>query len=185
MFLLLFIYAALGINVFSQVQHQDYITSKNNFESIGTAIIYLFRCSTGEDWNKIMHELAINSEGCIDDQDYDTYMRNNMTNLGCGSSFSYFYFLSFTIIIAWLIMNLSVAAVIEGLENAQQQNSGMIATDDVQALMDAWMEYDPKASGWISVLDFICLIIELPPPFGNEDITNMCKFSPKKFAASK
>jgi hypothetical protein len=30
------------------------------------------------------------------------------------------YFLSFTIIIAWLIMNLSVAAVIEGLENAKQ-----------------------------------------------------------------
>jgi len=38
--------------------------------------------------------------------------------MGCGSQFSYVYFLSFTIIIAWLIMNLSVAAVIEGLENA-------------------------------------------------------------------
>jgi hypothetical protein len=30
-----------------------------------------------------------------------------------------------------LIMNLSVAAVIEGLENAKQQNSGIIAGDDV------------------------------------------------------
>jgi len=132
-----------------------------------------------------MHELAVNSEGCIDDQDYYTYKKNNMTNLGCGTSFSYFYFLSFTIIIAWLIMNLSVAAVIEGLENAKQQNSGTVAGDDVQYLLDAWQEYDPKATGWIDVLDFICLIIELPPPFGNPELTKTCKFTPKKFERAK
>lgn len=32
------------------------------------------------------------------------------------------------------------------------------------------MEYDPKATGWISVLDFVCLITELPPPFGNPSV---------------
>jgi len=61
-----------------------------------------------------------------------------MQTMGCGATFSYIYFLSFTIIIAWLIMNLSVAAVIEGLENAKQQNSGTVSGDDVQNLMDAW-----------------------------------------------
>jgi len=34
------------------------------------------------------------------------------------------------------------------------------------------MEYDPKATGWISVVDFICLLIELPPPFGDIELTN-------------
>jgi len=68
MFLLLFIYAALGINLFSGVILQEFVTEKNNFRSISTAIIYLFRCSTGEDWNKIMHELALTEDGtCIDD----------------------------------------------------------------------------------------------------------------------
>jgi len=51
--------------------------------------------------------------------------------MGCGSNFSYFYFLSFTIIISWLIMNLSVAAVIEGLEDAKAENSGFIEGDHV------------------------------------------------------
>jgi hypothetical protein len=131
--------------------------------------MFLFRCSTGEDWNKIMHELSITSADadCINDQDYETYERNNKTTRGCGSSFSNAYFLSFTVIIAWLILNLSVAAVIEGLETAKQQNSGTIAGDNVSELLDAWQEYDPKATGWIDVLDFICLVIELPPPFGN------------------
>jgi hypothetical protein len=78
MFLLLFIYAALGINLFSGVVLQDLVTEKNNFRSIGTAIIYLFRCSTGEDWNKIMHELSLSPDegGCIEDQDYDVFSRN-------------------------------------------------------------------------------------------------------------
>jgi len=140
MFLLLFIYAALGINVFSGVMHQEFIIAKNNFQSIGGAILYLFRCSTGEDWNKIMHELALTSEtsSCIDDQDYSVMKANNLVVMGCGSTFSYIYFLSFTIIIAWLIMNLSVAAVIEGLENAKDENTGIISGDDVQALIDAW-----------------------------------------------
>jgi hypothetical protein len=51
--------------------------------------------------------------------------------MGCGSSFSKIYFISFLILISWLILNLSVAAVIEGLENAKQENSGTIAGDDV------------------------------------------------------
>ena len=71
-------------------------------------------------------------------------------------------------------MNLSVAAVIEGLENAKQQNSGVICGDDVNSLIDAWMEFDPKATGWINILDFIELIITLPKPFGNPEIAKSC-----------
>jgi hypothetical protein len=44
---------------------------------------------------------------------------------------SQIYMISFTVIISWLIMNLSVASVIEGLENAKQQNDGTITGDDV------------------------------------------------------
>jgi hypothetical protein len=47
------------------------------------------------------------------------------------------------------------------------------------------MEYDPKASGWISILDFVCLIIELPPPFGNPELTKMCKHTAKRFPKAK
>lgn len=35
---------------------------------------------------------------------------------------SYVYFFSFTIIVTMLIMNLSVAAVIEGLDTAKKEN---------------------------------------------------------------
>lgn len=174
---MIFIYAALGINLFATVVHHELITDKNNFEQVYTAIIYLFRCATGEDWNKIMHQYTINvSSGiCIEDQDYHVLRNNNFVTLSCGTEFSMFYFISFLILISWLILNLSVAAVIEGLENAKTENSGMVSGDDVQFLLDAWMEYDPKATGWINTEDFICLIIELPPPFGDEELTKEWK----------
>ena len=60
--ILLFIYAALGLNLFSQVMLQDQLNEKNNFQNFGNAMILLMRCATGEDWNLIMYELA-NADG--------------------------------------------------------------------------------------------------------------------------
>jgi hypothetical protein len=69
MFLMIFIYAALGLNFFGLIVHQEYVTDKNNFSDIATAIVYLFRSATGEDWNKIMHEMGLSEDSglCITD----------------------------------------------------------------------------------------------------------------------
>ena len=58
MFILLFIYASLGINLFASVKDGEQITSKHNFRSFGSAMLMLLRCVTGEDWHLIMYELA-------------------------------------------------------------------------------------------------------------------------------
>ena len=51
---------------------------------------------------------------------YHVLTNNHMVTLGCGNNIaSLVYFLSFLVLISWLILNLSVAAVIEGLENAR------------------------------------------------------------------
>jgi hypothetical protein len=47
------------------------------------------------------------------------------------------------------------------------------------------MEYDPKATGWLSIIDFVCLIIELPPPFGNLKLREECKFSAKDYKKAR
>lgn len=121
MFLLLFIYAALGINQFGGVVEGEFLTDKNNFQDVGTAIVYLFRCSTGEDWNKVMWELAQIDDGtgrCIDDQDFEIFTRNENVFRGCGNDFSFIYFFTFLVVLAWLIINLAVSAVIDGLETS-------------------------------------------------------------------
>ena len=85
MILLLFIYAALGINQFSTVMPQDQINEKNNFQTFSNAMVLLMRCSTGEDWNLIMYELA-NDEGCVGVQTFEEREADGIK--GCGSPFS-------------------------------------------------------------------------------------------------
>ena len=45
---------------------------------------------------------------------------------GCGTWVAYPFFISFTIVVSMLIMNLSVAAVIEGLDTAKKENMGIV-----------------------------------------------------------
>ena len=83
-----------------------------------------------------MHELALSNAddptACVDEQDYTLRQKNNGVTRACGdATMAQIYMISFTVIISWLIMNLSVASVIEGLENARQQNEGRITGDDV------------------------------------------------------
>jgi hypothetical protein len=44
----------------------------------------------------------------------------------CGTFLAYPYFISFTVLVTMLIMNLSIAAVIEGLETAKKENMGIV-----------------------------------------------------------
>lgn len=57
--LMFFIFAIIGMNMFSGVVHQKQITSDMNFSNFGMAFVLLIRCATGEKWNQIMRELAI------------------------------------------------------------------------------------------------------------------------------
>lgn len=149
-FLLFFIYAALGINLFSGVMYQDVLNEKNNFRSFGNALLVLMRCATGEDWNLIMAELAVTKEeepDCKLEQSYEEMTRDGIK--GCGTNISYIFFISFMVVISMLFMNLSVAAVIEGLNAAKEQNSGIVTKEDAIVFLELWKTYDPKALGWI------------------------------------
>ena len=65
-----------------------------------------------------------------------------------------------------LIMNLSVAAVIEGLDTAKKENMGIVEGDEIERLIEHWQDYDPHATGWITMTDLVFLLYELPPPLG-------------------
>jgi len=103
-------------------------------------MIILMRFSTGEDWNQYMFELAndVGYKGiqCEESQSYQDIVENGIR--GCGTWVAYPFFISFTILVSMLIMNLSVAAVIEGLDTAKKENMGIVQGDDIEALIDLW-----------------------------------------------
>lgn len=54
--------------------HQTEINNNANFETLGGALLLLFRCTTGEKWNLLMREYAFegefNGKQCLYEQSY-------------------------------------------------------------------------------------------------------------------
>ena len=94
-----FIFAVLGVFLFGEVYEGDQINPWMNFNNFGKAIIMLFRCSTGEDWNRVMFDLSKTAPNCTEGVD-------------CGSSYSYLYFISFNIICSLIMLNLFILVII-------------------------------------------------------------------------
>lgn len=71
--------------------------------------------------------------------------------------------------LSMIIMNLTVAAVIEGLNEARKENTGIVGGSDIDQLIETWKFYDPKGRGMIPYQDFVFLLHELDPPLGMLD----------------
>lgn len=56
LFLIFFTFTVAGMDLFGGMYNSDYITRNANFRSFYITIITLFRASTGENWNGIMHD---------------------------------------------------------------------------------------------------------------------------------
>jgi hypothetical protein len=64
LFLIFFTFTVAGMDLFGSVDSGEFISSNANFKSFYKGIMLLFRASTGENWNGIMHD-CYDSEGVI------------------------------------------------------------------------------------------------------------------------
>lgn len=74
-----------------------------------------------------------------------------------------------------LILNLSVAAVIEGLDKARNENLGLIDADSIVEMIELWRDYDPNATGWITVDNLIFVLCQLQAPLGEPQVYDKFK----------
>merc|ERR1711981_252172 len=90
-----FVYAIMGMNLFAKVKLGDNLTEHANFKSIWGSLLILFRMSTGESYNGIMHDCRIEEPKC----NRSLYGENE--NGDCGlPAIAEVYFLSFFIVSA-------------------------------------------------------------------------------------
>lgn len=82
-----------------------------------------------------------NIEGCKTHQTYADRQTEGI--LGCGSSFSYPYFLSYILLITLILINLFLAAVIGGYVESKKENEAAINPHQMEDFLDKWREYDP------------------------------------------
>uniref|UniRef100_H0WJH4 Voltage-dependent L-type calcium channel subunit alpha n=1 Tax=Otolemur garnettii TaxID=30611 RepID=H0WJH4_OTOGA len=172
--MLFFIYAVIGMQMFGKIAMVDgtQINRNNNFQTFPQAVLLLFRCATGEAWQEIL--LAC-SYGKLCDPESEYAPGEEYT---CGTNFAYYYFISFYMLCAFLIINLFVAVIMDNFDYLTRDWSilGPHHLDEFKAI---WAEYDPEAKGRIKHLDVVTLLRRIQPPLG------FGKFCPHRVACKR
>uniref|UniRef100_A0A4W4FWJ6 Voltage-dependent L-type calcium channel subunit alpha n=1 Tax=Electrophorus electricus TaxID=8005 RepID=A0A4W4FWJ6_ELEEL len=159
--MLFFIYSVIGMQVFGKIALVDgtEINRNSNFQTFPQAILLLFRCSTGEAWQKLM--LACMSGKLCDPKSHYAPGEEN----SCGTNFAVFYFLSFNMLCSFLIINLFAAIIMDNFDYLTHDWS-ILGPHHLDEFRKIWAEYDPEATGRIKHLDVVTLLRRIPPPLG-------------------
>jgi hypothetical protein len=58
------------------------------------------------------------------------------------------------VIAGWLILNLIIAAIIDGLSNAQKERTSVISHELLNEYIDLWVKYDKMLTWKMNIKDF-------------------------------
>jgi hypothetical protein len=158
--LVMFIYAVLGMNIFTFVMHGDVLNDNKNFETFGSACLVLFQCLTCDGWSEFMDDLLVDEHRGCDP---------NASPSDCGTPLSLPFFISWTVIGSFVFLNLIVAVILEHFTALGNVNPDLVSSNDIADFKDAWAAFDPDADGWIPAKSLPQLIRALKAPIGIGD----------------
>lgn len=119
--MLFFIYAIIGMQVFGNIKlsSEGAINRHNNFQNFPQALMLLFRCATGENWQEIMRSCLAGVD-CEPKEREKLQMHQpefrreyNLHNTKkCGLDFAYAYFVSFIFLSSFLVRLIAIQTFI-------------------------------------------------------------------------
>jgi len=169
--LVMFIYAVLGMQIFTFVMQNDGINNNANFETFGGAVLVLFQVLTGDSWSSVMNGLMVGPEEGCDPNPSDG------TPTNCGSMLSIPFFVSFILIGSFIFLNLVVAIVLDSFSQATRLREETRRRRDAKAhelvgvfhlddFTKYWSEFDSNGDNHIRSDRFPYVIAQLAMPFG-------------------
>lgn len=116
-FLLFFIFAALGVELFGRLECSDEVPCQGlgehaHFANFGMAFLTLFRVATGDNWNGIMKDTL--RDECDDSADC-------VKNCCVSSVIAPIFFVIFVLMAQFVLVNVVVAVLMKHLEESHKQ----------------------------------------------------------------
>ena len=158
LFLLCFVYAVLGMNLFGKVKFGENLNKDANFTNFGNSLLVLLRMVTGEAWNAIMYDCMIDSD-CDSDPDC-------ARGTCCGSAGAPMYFISFVIFGSFITLNLLIPVVLDNFSNNKKEDAVQVTEEHIADFAEAWSRVDKHATGFIPVTHLVTLLKLAEPPLG-------------------
>jgi len=171
LFLLFFVYTVMGVQLFAKIEYNGALDEHANFRHFGTAMNTLFRFATGENWNGFMYDTSEKLPGCIPDPPYDKDVcgfndgPGCLPLNGCGDQAIQPYLYSFCMVVFFVALNLFVGVILEAFQTAASKDK-LFDVADMERFQARWGMYDGHATAFISTLDLLHLMQNMPEPWG-------------------
>ena len=117
--LVLFVYGVVGMQLFGRVALADdrAINSHANFRTFPAALLTLMRVATGEGWQQLMRSAMLSSPTQCSTTGDDGQGST------CGSAAAVPYFVSFVLLVSFLVVNLFVAVIMDNFDYLTQDSA--------------------------------------------------------------
>uniref|UniRef100_A0A093VLY1 Calcium-channel protein CCH1 n=1 Tax=Talaromyces marneffei PM1 TaxID=1077442 RepID=A0A093VLY1_TALMA len=162
-FVLFLVFAIAMTQTFGLTKFGGHETNNINFRDVPNALILLFRTSAGEGWNQLMEDFATM------ERPYCT-LNDEFLKSDCGSQgWARGLFIAWNVISMYLFVSLFVSLIYESFSYVYQRSSGLglytIDRDEIRRFKEAWANFDPHGSGFITKQQFPRLLGELSGVF--------------------
>ncbi|KAK4999616.1 calcium channel protein, partial [Elasticomyces elasticus] len=145
-FVLFLVFAIALTQTFGLTAFGTHESGNINVRSVPKALILLFRTSVGEGWNQIMEDFAtVVPPYCVVGDEY--------FDGDCGSpEWARAIFILWNILSMYIFVNLFVSLIYESFSYVYQRSSGLsvISREETRRFKQAWAEFDPDGTGYIS-----------------------------------
>lgn len=169
LFLLLYLFSILGMNLFGTVKVAEPINDHANFQTFVNSFITLIRVATGENWHYILWAMERDKSVdffCIPSPTYQDYIENGSKTVGCGIFSAKVFFFFYTLVVKLIFLNLFIAIILQGFEDTNQREQSNFNNDVNDGFKEKWADFDPHASSFIEKEQFVDFLYHLGPPLG-------------------
>ncbi|KAF9285597.1 calcium channel protein [Mortierella alpina] len=151
------VYGIMFVEVFGLTAYGPNGSDNVNFRHIGTSLLVMARMSTGEGWNDLMHDFAVEKPHCVNEP-YDYLLSD------CGSTaWAYTLFITFNIISMYIFTNMFIVVVMHNFSYVYQIAPGfsLITREEIRGFKRVWSEVDKDHKGYIQEKDLALFLMKL------------------------
>uniref|UniRef100_A0A8C5IIH4 Sodium channel protein n=1 Tax=Junco hyemalis TaxID=40217 RepID=A0A8C5IIH4_JUNHY len=145
LFLIMFIYAIVGMANFACLPEDGGIDDIFNFKTFCGSILCLFQITTSAGWDNLLAPVLRESDKCALQLDATGTKKNNCINKG----FGILYFVSYVIISFLIVVNMYIAVILENFNVATEESTDPLCEDDFDMFYETWAKFDPLATQFI------------------------------------
>ncbi|NP_001305357.3 sodium voltage-gated channel alpha subunit 11 [Gallus gallus] len=142
LFLVMFIYAIVGMTNFACLGWEGGIDNLFNFQTFDSSILCLFQITTSAGWDSLLSPVLKESETCAPNvPQNNSSCRNKVVGIT--------FFVSYVIISFLIVVNMYIAVILENFSVATEESADPLSEDDFDMFYETWGNFDPQATQFI------------------------------------